>query len=465
MGRLRIGKRTISTAALLLAVVMILSSVIGGFLVWSEVKTGGMQVKWTLNEPDVLGYHQNNYGIASVDPNGSLIATEYLDASNGHHAYFIDLSPDGKVMWRAGFNGFPWLPLKGADGGFYYVDFKNDTDFLNNSDWAYRNLTALNPDGQYKWSFQVDNGTIQIWATYPDGEVIANHYTDGQYNSTSGDYDNITNEIIALSSSGQVIWRSNLDNFNGSWGLYKTPSVSPNGTFVIYAETDNENQSNNFEFGYDRFNGNSYSTSVDWIPSTVSNGPNSLYYELRTDSGSNISTVYASYTNNNSYAWKTVIENPNNAINYSGGVYSGPCIADGKGTIYTTDFEGRNVFALSSDGRVLWERPTPGAIIAGYASGGILCRAGSSVIKVNSDGSIAWQYDFSITFSESGIISTALGPDGTVYFVQDHSLVALAHSDFSNNLIELSVLIVADIAIIVYYLVRRNWHKTQLKDV
>lgn len=463
MGKLRIGKRVISIASLLLVVIMILSSIVGGYLVINEVRTGGMQVKWTLNEPDVLGNHQNNYGIASVDPNGSLIATEYLSVSNGHHADFVDLSPDGKVMWKAGFNGFPWLPLKGADGGFYYVDFKNATVFLNNSDWAYQNLTALNPDGQYKWSFQVDNGTIQVWATYPDGEVIANHYTYGQYNSTSGKYENITNEIIALSSTGQIIWRENLDSFAGNWTSFQSPSVRTNGTFVVYAETEYNNQIVNYEVVYNISSGNYYSTTVDWIPSLVSNGPNSLYYYELTEAGSNVTTVYAGYTNNNSYAWKTVIENPNNGVNYSGGTYSGPCIADGKGIIYTTDSEGRNIFALSSDGRILWERPSPGSIIAGYASGGILCRGYSSVIKINSDGSTAWQYDFTITYS-SDLVSTALGPDGTVYFVQDHSLVALAHSDFSNNLIELTVLIVADIAIIAYYFVWRNRHKTQLKD-
>ena len=99
-----------------------------------RVEDWRMQVKWTLDEADANGYHQNNYGITFVDPNGTVIATEYLSAFNGHHAYFTALNPDGSIKWRAVFNGYPWQLVKGANGEYYYVDFKNDTDFLNNSE-------------------------------------------------------------------------------------------------------------------------------------------------------------------------------------------------------------------------------------------------------------------------------------------------------------------------------------------
>ena len=122
--------------------------------------------------------------------------------------------------------------------------------------------------------------------------MIANHYTDGQYNSTSGKIENKTNEIIALSYAGQVLWRESLDSFNGSWASFNAPSVSPNGTFVIYGETEINNQSTNFKFGYDRLNGNYYSDVVDWIPYNTSNGPNSLYYDVRADSETKETTIY-----------------------------------------------------------------------------------------------------------------------------------------------------------------------------
>jgi hypothetical protein len=441
---------------------MILSTVVGGFLVWNEVNTGGMQVKWTLKETDANGYSGNNYGIASVE-NGTLIVADYLWLSNGHHGNFVALDQNGSTMWRAGFNGYPWQLIKSTDGGYYYVDFKNDTDFLDYSKGLNQNLTALDSNGQYRWSFHVDNGTLQIWAVYPDGEVIANHYKELNYyidyNTTSGKYENQTNEMIALSSTGQVIWSKSLIVGNETMVPFNR-SIDPNGTFIAYY-----NGNGSYQVGYDRTTGQSYKVAVNYSSINAPNGPNSLFYSVNTEainSTTTMTTVQATNTNDGSIAWKIVLDYADNAENLGGALCVGSCFVDGIGTIYGYNYGGEKLFAASSNGKLLWERSSPGQFVAICASGGVLFRADSSIVKVNPDGSNAWEYEVGVSHS-ADLVETALSPDGTVYYVQDNSLVALAHSDFSNNLTALTALIVADLVMVIYYFIKRNRHHAQAK--
>ena len=88
-------------------------------------------------------------------------------------------------MWRTGVNAQPY-PIQGADGGFYYVDWPNIAVWMNDySKAGWYNLTSLDDQGNYLWSYVVDNGTLSILATYNDGTILVHHYNSIYDNSTS----------------------------------------------------------------------------------------------------------------------------------------------------------------------------------------------------------------------------------------------------------------------------------------
>ena len=48
-------------------------------------------------------------------------------------------------------------------------------------------------------------------------------------------------------------------------------------------------------------------------------------------------------------------------------------------------------------------------------------------------------------------MNTILASDGTIYFTQDNSVIALAHTDFSTNVILLTALLLFDLAVVTVY--------------
>ncbi len=76
---------------------------------------------------------------------------------------------------------------------------------------------------------------------------------------------------------------------------------------------------------------------------------------------------------------------------------------------------------------------------------------GTILKKINIDGSTAWEHTRDV--SGGSYYSTALGPDGTVVLDEDGGkLVALAHSNFSINLMFLTFLFLVNAGVLIWYL-------------
>lgn len=434
----------------ILIVVTIGSAALGCFLIWIEIRSGGMQERWTYHGEDANGV-TNSYRVQFVDTNGATYALENKGAwgENETGTNIIALDQYGHVMWRAPVNGWPLLE-KGADGGFFYTNWNNGSGYLNESSRGNTNLTYLDSNGDHRWSYLVNNGSVDVLVTYPDGQVIARHQNYQNYNETSNSYEDRIDEIIALSSSGDVLWRKGLyDSGNDFW----SPSIAANGTFLIYTIDLQDNIS--YELGFDKAGGTSYIFPLERIPRAMETGQ-SDYYEIRRE-GINETTsfvyVVAYHDDDQTYRWKTVIGYTHNHDNLSDGsfVYR-PASVDGNGIIYGDHLVGDGVsFALNANGQVLWTKPYIGTIIDTYLNGGVLVQDGTILKKINIDGSTAWEHTRDV--SGGSYYSTALGPDGTVVLDEDGGkLVALAHSNFSINLMFLTFLFLVNAGVLIWYL-------------
>lgn len=446
---MKFGTQTVSKATVALIVILSLSTIAGGYLVTREVTTGGMEVAWTYRGQDAFGHPSNDYDVISVSENGTIYAQERLRAWTDYRTYCVALNPDSSLWWRFGYNGFVW-PTIGANGWYYVVGTKNATDWEDGFG-DYLNLTAIDGNGHYRWSFVADNGTLELWATYPEGTVIANHYNFANYNLTTQMYDDYINEAIAIGSNGQVLWRKAIVPMFGTG--YTHPTVGPNGTFLVYTFDPNNNTS--IEIGFDKSTGASYAIAVDYTPGEPANGPNGLSYNVRSEyinSTTTIVSVFATYPSNGTVAWRTVLAYKDNPFNYTGG-QEWAAFSDGE-IIYAMDDEGKTLSALSPDGILLWQKPYPGWITAAYSSGGVLLRDMRSISKINSDGSLAWRYE--LNHDNVAGWNAVVGPNGTVYFAGTNSIVALSRSSFSTNLQLLTVLLVFDAAVVVGYLWKRS---------
>ena len=182
---------------------------LGAFLAYSNTKTGGMQEAWRFSENDMSG-SAANISLMYQGSDGTIYAFE---SQNYYPNYFMAFDPNGNVKWRTGVNAQPY-PVQGADGGFYYVDWPYITTWIDDtSKGGWYNLTALDSNGNYKWNYLVDNGTLSLLATCDDGTVIAHHYNN-VYDNSTGTYVTLIDTIIEISTTGP--------NFGRSTGLCRT---------------------------------------------------------------------------------------------------------------------------------------------------------------------------------------------------------------------------------------------------
>jgi hypothetical protein len=447
-------KRAIGGLSLIMIAVLVSSAVLGAFLVYTDAKTGGMQEAWKFSEKDQMG-NPANISLMYRGTDGTLYALETLSY---YPNYFMAFDSNGNLKWRVGVNAQPY-PVQGADGGFYYVDWPNVMYWMNdNSKEGWYNLTSLDSNGNYRWSYVVDNGTLSILATYDDGSVIAHHY-NSRYDNATGTYVTLLDTIIDISSNGTELWQINrpLPELT-----FQDPRVSPNGTFLMNAY----DSGGTYEIGIARNGTHFYIIQSNFTPGyTLApfSTKDGVQYEVRreyTGNQTSVVSVYATNISDGGLRWKTLLENSSNPDNFVAGYWVGQdTFVDNDGIIYCGDIVGNHTYALNPDGSIKWQRPYVGVIWSTYSQGGILASDATSIQRIGQDGKTIWQYD--VGHFESGYSRVLLSPDQSVFYSLGTTLVSLVHPSGPNgNGLFLIMLVAFDLVVFGLY-GRTLWTKSK----
>jgi hypothetical protein len=438
-------KWAISGITILMVFILMASGVLGGLLVYADSKTGSMQEAWRFSENDSNG-EAANISLMYRGDDGTIYAFE---TQSNYPNYFMAFGPNGNIKWRTGVNAQPY-PIQGADGGYYYVDWPNIQYWLyDHSKGGWYNLTSLDSEGNYRWNYVVDNGSLSILATYEDGSVIVHHY-NSIYDSSAGKYVTLLDTLIEISNNGTELWQ--IDRPLSQLTI-QDPRVDPNGTFLMNAY----DSGGTYTIGVPRDGKTFYIIRSSFIPG-YSPGPFSMKdgvaYDVRREYTDNQTSVVSAYATNMSDAgqlWKTVLETSGNPDNFVAGYWVGQdAYVDKDGTIYCGDIVGNNTYALNPDGSIRWQRPYLGVIWSTFSDGGFLASDSNSIKRIGQDGSPVWQYEVGQFNSDYSRILT--GPNQTIYLSLGTTIVALVHpTSIGGNGLILIMLVAFDLLVFSWY--------------
>ena len=267
-------------------------------------------------------------------------------------------------------------PAIGADGTVY---------FGAGGDWgAPRFLCALNPDGTFKWNYDIDCGGSSP-AVGPDGTIYVGTSCCGYY-------------LYAMNPNGSLKWRYQTED-----AVSSSPAIGSDG--AVYVGSDD---------GY------VYALNPD----------GTLRWRYQTERGvyspaiGADGTVYVASDDCHLYAI-----NPNGILKWRyevtiDGCPEFPCFSpaiSAGGTVYIGSYDGC-VHALNPDGTLRWCYDSEGNRFSHSAAIGLdgtvyLGADDGCLYVLNPDGTLKWRY-------EQGGVDPAIGSDGTIYAVW-RDLIAL----------------------------------------
>jgi hypothetical protein len=439
------NRRAISGLTILIVILLVSTAMLAAFLAYSDIKTGGMREIWRFGENDLAG-KPSNMSLMYQGDDGTIYAFE---TQSYYPNYFMAFNQDGNLKWRTGVNAQPY-PVQGPDGRFYYVDWPYITYWMDDtSKGGWYNLTSLDSNGDYRWSYLVENGTLSILAIYPDGTVIAHHY-NSEYDSATGTYVTLLDTIIEISNNGTELWQ--IDRPLPDMAI-QDPRISSNGTFVMNAYDGG----GTYEIGIFKNGTSGYIQKADFVPGSSpgqSSKRDGVQYEVRrtfTDNETSVIGLYANNVSDGGQVWKTVLAHSDNPNNFTAGYWVGQdAIVDRDGIIYCGDIIGNHTYAIDPNGTVRWQGPYLGVIWATFTDGGILVSDGTSIKRVQADGSTVWEYNVGKLGSDYSRV--LLSPDQAVYYSLGSTIVALGHpNNVGGSTIIIVIIIAFDLIVVGVY--------------
>ncbi len=432
-------RKVISRPVATLVALLVASGAFAGWLGYMEVRSGGVASEW---------HHEADSGAywilpRFIDTDGSVVAEE----SGNPNSYVLSFSPAGKLEWRFSEHGVGY-PEQGPDGRIYLV---NQALMSNGSTGGQRNLTSLDNAGNFKWDYIAENGTLEIWGIYSDGEVIVHDYMhDLRY-----PYNETLSRIAAVKGGAQL-WSMSMPLLNSSWSDAR---IAENGTFVVNAYDNVKHV--RYEVGISKDGSLVYAKpGVTYLIPLPSEGHNEtlLFEERRYYLNNDTSEVgaYGIRLSDRGIAWKTELFQSDNPSHILAGVYESKIsIMDSSGDRVYFGLIGGRSYALTTDGQILWERPDFGWMVAAYPSGGVLAWDNVSLKLIGPDGDQIWRH----YTSDIGSF-VILGSDKSIYYSHEDSLIALKHTTGPSLYDGLIIAVIAADAAVVL-LVLRPWRRQQ----
>jgi hypothetical protein len=439
-------------ASAILILILITSIVIGVVLAANQYHTGGTQLTSSYQSPGGLGQSFYSYEVTGINSDGDLLAIEYgsmMDESEHPYLlYFIAVSNQGNLVWRTGHNGYCSIS-EGSDGNYYYVDFMNKMDIVDDSMWRWGNLTSLDHQGRYRWSHVEMEGDMDYLGLYPDNTVATClRHSDGRV------------AILGISSDGSKEWSYLLPHDPNS--SYSRAWMNLNGTLSVEISSYYDDQNHDYTIGIDQEGNAVWKDKWSDDAWAIANFPKShngnIFYEFVEEIMDKETSVYyvkAYDLVNGTTVWNTTLGYSDNPRGFPPGFrFISGTLVDEDGTIYVdgsqyydVDFLDNEIFGIDPDGIIQWNRYEESSIVDRYVTGGLLLRDGLKLTKIGSDGGTIWRYYLDESDFEWSNINVELGPDGTIY-VDGTSILMYDQVSISNSVILIIVLVLVDIAAI-----------------
>ena len=385
-------------------------------LAWQD-EDYSVETTWSHTAKGLWGEENLVYWLRYVESDGTVIAFENgVTSWNDTRNSYVAIESDGSLRWRSHTNAKPGLTL-GANGDYYLVDwqelaYRNDT---SGARWC--NLTAIDRDSGYKWSYLVDNGSLGILTIDQQGTVYVQHY---QFYASMGPSD----EIMAISPDGQLLWRMAYPCPNMT---YTSPSIEADGSLRLVAQNETLSYDLIVEkdgMGYrleerDRYHKHHWMYGSEWDGTWFEVREEPINYDVCEVS------VYAFDLTTGEMAWKTLLhETANEEHNQpNSGYMISSTLVDGSGTIYCGDMVGEKDYALDANGNILWSKDGWVTYITGYRSG-VLIFNDQKLIRWDGNGEMVWSKDVGepVDLFVSRVITLE---DGTVYISTTDGIVAV----------------------------------------
>jgi hypothetical protein len=315
----------------------------------------------------------------------------------------------------------------------------------DDSQQGFRNLTVLDSEGQFKWSF-VMNGTLDLWATYPDGTVIIYH-NSRTFDQTTQKWVTRADEIVAVSGNGSELWRMDRPLSNRS---YSHTRVASNGTLMYTASGYNQT----FQVGISKDGSQVFiEERYIYFPSDYGSlSPNGtvVYTGLKEyiDNETSVTSIRAFNVSDGALLWRTILEYGDNPNHNSpgGGQVVFPRV-DGQGAIFCNDGEWDLTYCLDPNGTLLWKKPCVGGLWVNYPSGGFLTYLAPTMMRISSGGSVLWQYQVG-SLTDGAVLKDS---NGTIYYSTGSAIHTLAYSPDNNQAMIVGVFIAIDAIVLVAF--------------
>ena len=455
-------KEKLWAVALLVGIIIVLSSMVGALLLQKEASTGGMDVLW--KQTNVGSNHDRNvYWINDsalindisdqvlrcLGPDGS-VAWNYpytdmssLVAQNGHIC-FVDhngrttlncLGYNGSLEWSlvdpwgnitSTFPGAQTYGIPGADGNTYMFSS------------TVRSMWCVDASGKQKWNFMVGNGVIGSPVIYPDGTVSIDHVITNASSLNSGHPqlgkgEEISGEeLVCISSNGTVIKTLEIPDFRPEQ-MY-TFEQATNGTAVIRTY-DIENSTSSVIGLSDHLQILWSVQGVDLNDPVQRTGSVIYYLEHRSEAidaygGTQKFTTLCAYnTSNGSFLYRT---------DFSGS-FSGGLFVNGD-TAFLRDND--KMWSVDSSGQAR-SIDISGWYIDGAYKDGMLLHDDIGFKLIGADGSTEWQYDL-----DSGVIQSMHVASGTIMVWATDGLTAFHKPAMSNSTMCIVGLVAFDLLVV-----------------
>lgn len=393
---MRIGRRGIRNASIILVIALLLMSMITVY----EAANYGHQVKWEFSLGSNV-YSDDYYSAYEVNDR-----VYVYHSLMGESLYVLDL--DGEMEWSL--DSIDSRPAVDENGTVYVETWLDGDD--------HPSFCAYDADGVLVWSHPVPNGSsIYDITVGPEGNVYSGHEVwDGSSNSVM--------ELMAFSPGGDLLW-----NISTKY----TPSyiLCQNGTLLIDADSDG----NSTAIGP---NGSVLWTTSAYLPYWSVLLDQTYYYCLNLASNEGIRADLCAVDLNGTLKWRypDYVNNGSNGLDMI--CWNDPIMDQTGDLVFVrSNHTGSDAFdslmVVSPEGELRWEYRD--AYISDPATYGetIIVSTSSGLVCLDLDGDVRWR-EGSISHTPYHQTALSIGSDGTIYVSDGHGIVAVG-----NNLIVLYV--------------------------
>jgi len=427
------------------------SAILAAGLIGWDLDRNGLDESWSYRDINVVGNYTHDYTVMFADEGVTYVQETLLAEDNETwQSYYLALGPHGEVLWKIG-HGVRYDMMMGADGNLYYLDRRDPSDqYL--AGYAICNLTSLDREGDRRWSFVVDNGSLELWGAFENGTVIARHY-EMAFDEQEEVWVYACDELMSIDAGGHLIWTKDINGGDtGDHHLCSGTTIPSNGTIGFYMWSPD----GTYNIGLDGAGTEIWRIRMvgTWSSIFAARPVTGIAYMVHPyylPDGTYLVRLSAYDDVDGHERWTVNLSSTEDPPNVLSCREMWAAAVDGQGMIYCNDGQNR-MFGVDLDGQIVWSEKGAGYFIATYGSGGALVLDDGYLFKIGMDGGREWQYLMSDDMRD-GCTSILLVDDSVVLIGTENSVTALTPSEHANSITILIVVAAVDLIVLAGYFI------------